>query len=782
MKTALPIICKLPRLIAIIFLLGAMNSYIPATEPADSMYLVWADEFNGEVLDTQFWTYDVGLEAQDIQYFTGRPENILLKDGYLYLTARKENYLDWEYTSAIIRTFEKISWTYGRLEARIKLPTAPYLLGSAFWLAYEDGKYGWWPTSGEFDIFEVFAENVNKIWGKIGTEKYNHIYGEDVCQGSIIIEDSDTEFHLYAMEWNSDSVNFFVDDSMYFVFYNDHTGYNNWPYDQPYHIILSLICQGYFGSDSASMVIDYVRVYQKLDDTKISGNQYAFHNSKEIYQGPVIEGATYNWSLPVGAQLLSGQGTDRIVVQWHDVGGDIDLALTKDAYTTTHSYPVDVTNNVLLNGDFTHDIKYWLNSKYTPWGARFFLEDEPMPLDGNFIRTEVHDPGEHYYYTSLTRPEVILKGLGLYEGSFWARSMDGEVEVDAVFINSEEPYNTVLQQHYFINEEWQKYTFTFTTMQEYYGLFKMDIGYQAETLFFDKFDLHLENPCIPEAPDPNNIIKNGNFNGCNLDSWDLFQVLPDGGSGKMELNDGTCGISDISISNEPVGWFLQLIQVFTSEQINRLKVDSTYLLSFEASSTREGRPVYVYLGLDESPNTTLLYEEVDPNKSTGSYSLEFTYHSIMNSIRLSFELGLDTASVTLDNIQLKRKKIDSDSDGTEDFIDNCPQTANADQLDSDDDGIGDACENSGTGFQNEEPQTGISIYPVPAYDLAYLEITEEQLREADVYIYDMLGRLIYEGNTTGTITKLDVVRFSPGIYKVIVIGNTLFSGTLVVDR
>ena len=672
----------------LLFLLFAVKGVVMSTAPSDSLYLVWADEFNGEILDTSFWTADV--LGEPYHYSTDRPENLLVKDGYLYLTAREEQFLDKKHTSATIKTFDKMAWTYGRIEARVKLPSSPKLT-AAFWLAYEDGHYGWWPISGEIDIFEVSTDNVNKIWGNIGTERYNHIFGKEILQGSMITENADSEFHLYALEWDKDSVSFFVDDSLYFTFLNDQLGYHNWPYDQSFMIILSLACVPDF-VDSASMVTDYVKVYQKLDDANISGAQYPFYNSVETYQGPAIEGASYNWSVPADAQILSGQGTDHITVQWKETGGDVELALTKDGYSTEISYPVYVTHNVLLNGDFENGIKYWLPGSY-PWGARFFLVDDPDPVDGKFVRIEIYNPGEDFHVTCLQRFDALLDGMGEYVGSFWARTLEGQAEVVANVINRAEPYNTIFQQHYVINQDWHQYTFHFTTMQSYKALFKVDIGFKADTLFFDNFDLHLESRCIPETPDPESIIKNGDFNSCNLNSWDLFQVLPDGGSGIMELKDGTCNISDISISDSPVGWYLQLMQVFTSEQKNRLKTDSTYVLSFDASSTNEDRPVYVYLGLDEGPNTTLVYEKFNPGKSTQSYSFEFTYHSNMHSIRLSFELGLDTSAVTLDNIQLKRKKIDTDLDGIEDFMDNCPLTANADQLDSDYDNVGDACDN-----------------------------------------------------------------------------------------
>jgi hypothetical protein len=70
------------RFLAFILLCTGVKYRIYATAPVNSMYLVWSDEFNGEALDTQFWTADV--RSEPFNYSTDRPENILLKDGYLY--------------------------------------------------------------------------------------------------------------------------------------------------------------------------------------------------------------------------------------------------------------------------------------------------------------------------------------------------------------------------------------------------------------------------------------------------------------------------------------------------------------------------------------------------------------------------------------------------------------------------------------------------------------------------------------------------------------------------
>ncbi|MBN2347836.1 MAG: carbohydrate binding domain-containing protein [Bacteroidales bacterium] len=380
------------------------------------------------------------------------------------------------------------------------------------------------------------------------------------------------------------------------------------------------------------------------------------------------------------------------------------------------------------------------------------------------------------------RSDAYLNGMGVYQGSFWARSLNEGDEIDVVLLNGEEPYDLLFLQHYVLTEDWQEYTFSFTTMQDYHGLFKLDIGYQTGTLFFDKFDLHLEKPCIPGIIDPDNIIRNGYFDQCNLDAWILFQVYSENSTGNMTLEEGTCSISDITISEEPVSWYIQLMQFFSESQRNRLKKDSIYILSFEASSTKEDRPMYVYLGLDEAPNTTLIYEEVDLSTSLEEYFYEFPYTAIMPSLRLSFELGMDTSSVIIDKINLVRKKFDEDNDGIEDHLDNCPSIANVGQEDTDSDDIGNACDNcpdSSNPDQNDTDGDGIGdiceetsalevlkqneemkIFPNPATDVVNIL----SVKPASLILYNSTGCVIKKILNEKRIQSIPVNNLPDGFY------------------
>ncbi len=133
--------------------------------------LVWQDEFNGPGIDASKWDMEVGgggWGTGQLDYATNRPENARIENGKLVLEIRKEDYQGHQYTSGRMRTYKKVDFQYGRIEARVK---GVYSQGNgfAFWLLGSDYESIWWPKSGEVDIFE----NTGKFPGKnIGTSHY----------------------------------------------------------------------------------------------------------------------------------------------------------------------------------------------------------------------------------------------------------------------------------------------------------------------------------------------------------------------------------------------------------------------------------------------------------------------------------------------------------------------------------------------------------------------------------------------------------------------------------
>ncbi|ACL69028.1 glycoside hydrolase family 16 [Halothermothrix orenii H 168] len=240
--------------------------------PYDQLTLVWSDEFNYTGFpDPDKWSYDVGGHGWgngEKQYYTEkRKENVWVEDGRLIIMARKEDYKGNKYTSARLVTRNKGDWLYGRIEVRAKLPrgrgTWP-----AIWMLPTGWIYGNWPSSGEIDIMEHVGYDMGVVHGSVHTRSYNHRLGTHKTN-TIRVEEVDKKFHVYSIEWYPGKILFFVDNIHYFTFRNEGTGWREWPFDQPFHLILNIAVGGAWGGQKGiddsiwpqSMEVDYVRGY-----------------------------------------------------------------------------------------------------------------------------------------------------------------------------------------------------------------------------------------------------------------------------------------------------------------------------------------------------------------------------------------------------------------------------------------------------------------------------------------------------------------------------------------
>jgi len=234
--------------------------------------LVWSDEFEGEGLpDSEKWSYEVGsIRNNELQYYTeSRVENARMEGGYLVIESRKEDYEGAQYSSASLTTDNRASWTYGRIEVSAKLPVGVGMWPAIWMLGVNIDDVGW-PTCGEIDIMENVGYERGSIHGTVHTEAYNHVKGT-AKGGSLYRQSAHDEFHLYAIEWFEDRIDFYVDDVKYFSFANDGKGDNaTWPFDKPHYLILNAAIGGSWGGQygvddeifPAQYLIDYVRVYK----------------------------------------------------------------------------------------------------------------------------------------------------------------------------------------------------------------------------------------------------------------------------------------------------------------------------------------------------------------------------------------------------------------------------------------------------------------------------------------------------------------------------------------
>jgi beta-glucanase (GH16 family) len=237
--------------------------------------LVWADEFDYNGLpNANKWSYDTAGNAggwgnNELQFYTkARLSNVEVKNGYLTITARKEDYKGFKYTSARLITKEKGDWLYGRMEIKAKLPDGRGMW-PAIWMLPTDWAYGGWPKSGEIDIMENVGYDPFVIVASAHTESYNHVLGTQ--KGNrITINTCYSDFHVYALEWEAKEYRVYVDDTLYFTFKNEGTGYKVWPFDKRFHLLLNIAVGGNWGGQQGiddsvfprSMIVDYVRVYE----------------------------------------------------------------------------------------------------------------------------------------------------------------------------------------------------------------------------------------------------------------------------------------------------------------------------------------------------------------------------------------------------------------------------------------------------------------------------------------------------------------------------------------
>lgn len=244
--------------------------------------LVMSEEFdvNGAP-NPDLWSYNIGTGNNgwgnnEKQYYTDRPQNIIVENGNLKITARRELYLGSAFTSARILTKGKLEQKYGRIEARIKLPLGQGLW-PAFWMLGSNIQTGVenpdnsstlaWPACGEIDIMEYLGNSPTKIFGTVHGPGYSG--GESISKNFFLSNSRfDTDFHVFGIEWDENKINFYVDDFLYHsVTPSDVPG--DWVFNQPFYLILNIAVGGNLpGSPNAetpfpqSMLVDYIRIYE----------------------------------------------------------------------------------------------------------------------------------------------------------------------------------------------------------------------------------------------------------------------------------------------------------------------------------------------------------------------------------------------------------------------------------------------------------------------------------------------------------------------------------------
>lgn len=234
--------------------------------------LIWADEFDYSGLpDDTKWGYEKGfVRNKEPQYYTEkRLENAFVDNGKLVITARKEDYQGAKFTSASLITLKKMHLQYGRVEVRAKVYKG---VGGwpAIWMLGTNRGPVKWPNCGEIDILEYVGKDSTQIYG---TVHYADSLNQYATEGNKPkVGEPHNDFHVYAIDWNKDRIEFYYDNLKYFVFdlsKADNNKEGN-PFRKEFYLLINLALgrEGTLAGPLNESIlplkyeIDYVRIYK----------------------------------------------------------------------------------------------------------------------------------------------------------------------------------------------------------------------------------------------------------------------------------------------------------------------------------------------------------------------------------------------------------------------------------------------------------------------------------------------------------------------------------------
>lgn len=250
---------------------GSNDGYTSA-DSYPGMKLVWKDDFSGTELNTTDWTFEIGNGVDgwgnaELQYY--KKENTSVKNGLLTITAKKEAFGGYQYTSSRIKTQNQKAFKYGRIDIRAKLPKGQGIW-PALWMLGANIETVQWPFCGEIDIMELVGGGPGKdntVYGTIHFDD-NGTYANLSKPYALSNGDFSQKFHVFSVLWDESKITWFVDDVAFHT--QDITSAARTEFHEPYFLLINLAVGGRWpGSPDATTVfpqqlmVDYVRVFQK---------------------------------------------------------------------------------------------------------------------------------------------------------------------------------------------------------------------------------------------------------------------------------------------------------------------------------------------------------------------------------------------------------------------------------------------------------------------------------------------------------------------------------------
>jgi beta-glucanase (GH16 family) len=276
-RTAASVAVGVSALLAI----GACGAH-PSTAPDGAAWqLTWGDEFagaDGSAPPPARWVHDLGGGGwgnNELQTYTDRRENSVVRDGALVIRAARERFtgadgIAREYTSARLKTLGTFAQAYGRFEARIRLPRGQGLW-PAFWMLGDNIETAAWPACGEIDIMENVGREPNVVHGTLHGPGYSGGQGLTASFSNPAGRPFADDFHVFAIEWEPSTIRWYADGALYATrTTSDLPGGARWVYDHPFFILLNVAVGGNWPGNPTDtttmpqeMLVDWVRVYRR---------------------------------------------------------------------------------------------------------------------------------------------------------------------------------------------------------------------------------------------------------------------------------------------------------------------------------------------------------------------------------------------------------------------------------------------------------------------------------------------------------------------------------------
>lgn len=610
------------------------NSGSPSDNTPPPMWtLTWADEFNGTTVDTSKWNLvnnGGGFGNQEAQYYS--PDNATIQNGNLVIEAKKEqhaNATSETYTSA--KLVSKFSQKYGKIEARIKLPTGDGLW-PAFWMMPQNNEYGVWAASGEIDIMEARGRLPQTV---CGTLHYGKVWPGNVYSGKdyVFPEAQDiSQFHTYTVEWEPGEFRWYVDGVLYQT-------QNNWytmgtageekfafpaPFDKAFFIQLNLAVGGTFDgmrlppddlfNSPVNMEVDYVRVYE------LTGRPY------KTPVEPTIAVET----LPEGARVADETGN-----------------LVKDV-----NFEQGIKDNAEgANEEFGEVWNFVHNAQFS--GAATTAVEE---IDGtNYAKINVTNKGTQPYSIQLEQLTTLGKGRW-YRYSFDAKADKsrtlstklggGPTAGWAAYSGSYAPSLTTEVQHFSYDFQMTKDTDILTRIE--YNC-ATDTGavwignVRVEEIDPPVVDYNAAKEALPSG----NLVYNGAFDKYTIDRMAYWNVTKTDAAAAASVSEATRELK-VDITNSGA----DASAITVDQKGLKLLQNIDYKLSIKARAD-SARTIKLKFVSKDGSTEYLAEQEISLTSSMTTFDVPFKMEAATDrEAQLIFMLGGNNADVYLDDVSL----------------------------------------------------------------------------------------------------------------------------------